>query len=209
MNSSHVLAEVSAYYSARLAEHGPTPRGVDWNSAESQRLRFEQLAGVCDLPGAGVIGDYGCGYGALLDYLRSRGFAGPYRGFDVAAKMVEAARARHAGDAGASFSADEEVLEGADFVLASGIFNVKLTTPTGDWEAYLRVTLDRVAARARRGFAFNVLTGYSDPEKRRPDLYYADPCRLFDLCKRRYSRHVALLHDYGLFEFTILVRRQP
>ena len=44
------------------------------------------------------------------------------------------------------------------------------------------------------------------PERMRPDLYYADPCRLFDHCKRRYSRHVALLHDYGLYEFTILVR---
>jgi hypothetical protein len=38
-------------------------------------------------------------------------------------------------------------------------------------------------------------------------LYYADPCALFDLCKRRYSKHVALLHDYGLYEFTILVRK--
>ena len=42
----------------------------------------------------------------------------------------------------------------------------------------------------------------------RPDLYYADPCRLFDLCKRRYAKNVALLHDYGLYEFTILVRKQ-
>ena len=26
-------------------------------------------------------------------------------------------------------------------------------------------------------------------------------------CQRRYSRHVALLHDYPLYEFTIIVRR--
>ena len=51
-----------------------------------------------------------------------------------------------------------------------------------------------------------MLTSYSDPDRMRPDLYYGDPCRLFDHCKRRYSRHVALLHDYGLYEFTILVR---
>jgi hypothetical protein len=38
-------------------------------------------------------------------------------------------------------------------------------------------------------------------------LYYADPCAIFDLCKRRYSRNVALLHDYGLYEFTIVVRK--
>jgi hypothetical protein len=41
----------------------------------------------------------------------------------------------------------------------------------------------------------------------RDDLYYADPCELFDHCKRQHSRNVALLHDYTLYEFTILVRR--
>jgi hypothetical protein len=58
------------------------------------------------------------------------------------------------------------------------------------------------------GFAFNCLTAYSDAHKMQSYLYYADPCRLFDLCKRRYSRNVALLHDYGLYEFTILVRKE-
>jgi hypothetical protein len=42
----------------------------------------------------------------------------------------------------------------------------------------------------------------------RADLYYADPAQVFDYCKRRFSPNVALLHDYGLYEFTILVRKQ-
>jgi hypothetical protein len=41
----------------------------------------------------------------------------------------------------------------------------------------------------------------------RDDLYYADPRVIFDHCKRSFSRWVALLHDYGLYEFTIIVRR--
>ena len=57
-----------------------------------------------------------------------------------------------------------------------------------------------------KGFAFNMLTSYSDADKMRDDLYYGDPCELFDHCKRSYSRNVALLHDYGLYEFTMLVR---
>lgn len=58
-----------------------------------------------------------------------------------------------------------------------------------------------------QGFSFNCLTSYSDKEKMRPDLYYADPSKIFDLCKRRYSRNVAVLHDYGLYEFTVIVRK--
>ena len=57
-------------------------------------------------------------------------------------------------------------------------------------------------------FAFNVLTSYADPDRMRPDLYYADPCFLFDYCQRRYSRWVAILHDYGLYEFTVVVRKE-
>ena len=30
---------------------------------------------------------------------------------------------------------------------------------------------------------------------------------MFDLCKRRFSTRVALLHDYPLFEFTVIVRK--
>jgi hypothetical protein len=52
-----------------------------------------------------------------------------------------------------------------------------------------------------------MLTSYSDPDRMRPDLYYANPGEIFDQCKQRYSPQVALLHDYGLWEFTVLVRK--
>jgi hypothetical protein len=60
---------------------------------------------------------------------------------------------------------------------------------------------------SRLGFAFNCLTSYSDSDKLRDHLYYANPNELFDFCKRQYSRNIALLHDYDLYEFTILVRK--
>ena len=56
------------------------------------------------------------------------------------------------------------------------------------------------------GFGFNVLTLYSDADKRRADLYYADPLELFTHCRLTFSRFVTLLHDYPLYEFTLLVR---
>jgi hypothetical protein len=91
--------------------------------------------------------------------------------------------------------------------VASGIFNVKLDTPEETWREYVLETLERLSRLASRGFAFNVLSLYSDPERRRPDLFYADPLFLFDHCKTRFAREVALLHDYPLYEFTLLVRK--
>lgn len=207
MNRSSVLDNVRDYYTGRVVAHGPTPRGVDWNSSESQHLRFEQLLRVCDREtGSFSLGDYGCGYGALLDHLLAQGREVSYRGYDISARMVEVARQLHEGQPNCRFDTDENVLAGVDYVVASGIFNVKLDADLPDWEAHMHRTLERLATLGRRGFSFNVLTSYSDRERMRPDLYYADPCFWFDHCKRRFARNVALLHDYGLYEFTILVR---
>lgn len=201
-----IVEPVRRYYEARLAEHGATPGGVDWNSDASQRLRFEQLGRLFAGAADAHIVDYGCGYGALLDYLRSRGHAGEYTGFDVAAPMIDAARERHGTDRRARFVVERGALQAGDFAVASGIFNVRLAASDADWFAYLTDTIRDLASLGRRGFAFNALTSYSDVDKRRADLYYADPAVLFDFCKRSLSKHVALLHDYPLYEFTILVR---
>ena len=106
------------------------------------------------------------------------------------------------------FFDDPARLEPADYSVASGIFNIRVGRSDEAWRAHLEATLDELDRLSLRGFAFNALTSYSDPEYMRDDLYYADPCALFDLCKRRYARQVALLHDYGIYDFTILVRKE-
>jgi hypothetical protein len=92
--------------------------------------------------------------------------------------------------------------------VASGIFSVRLDADDFSWRSHIEKTLRLLDSKSRYGFAFNCLTSYSDAERMRDYLYYADPCYFFDFCKRNFSRDVALLHDYGLYEFTILVRRQ-
>ncbi len=54
-----------------------------------------------------------------------------------------------------------------------------------------------------------MLTNCSDAHLMHDDLHYADPLETFERCKPRCSRHVALLHNYALYEFTVLVRRTP
>jgi SAM-dependent methyltransferase len=202
-----ILNAVERYYSGRFAQHGATARGVDWNSEESQKLRFTQLLNVVEGTASSFsLNDFGCGYGALVDYLGQSGYDVSYRGFDVSAAMLTHARESYADPPRVVFVEREDELEPADFTVASGIFNVRLDVPDDEWRKYVEATLETIARLSLRGFAFNMLTSYSDADKMRPDLYYGDPASFFDLCKRRYSRNVALLHDYGLYEFTMIVR---
>jgi SAM-dependent methyltransferase len=201
-----ILEMVERYYAEKLRAFGATPQGVDWNSADSQAMRFSRLLQVLE-DDEGSVNDYGCGYGALVDYLGGTGRRLTYCGFDISAAMIVAARTRHAGRNLCSFTADLTQLRPADYAVASGIFNVKLDHRVDTWREYVLHTLATLDSLSTRGFAFNMLSTYSDVEKRREDLFYADPLQMFDACKRRFSPRVSLLHDYPLYEFTIIVRK--
>ena len=204
MSVDSILSQVQEYYDDKLQTHGATARGVDWNSSESQDLRFSQLVTVIDKDRAFTVNDYGCGYGALVDYLERGPFQFEYTGFDISTKMIEKARELHPT---ARFVSDRDQLQQAAYTLASGIFNVKLDNDDARWKEYVLEALETMNSLSTAGFAFNALTRYSDAEFMRSDLYYADPLFFFDYCKTRYSKFVALLHDYPLYEFTILVRK--
>jgi len=206
MSYAKILGDVRNYYDGKLEAHGPTARGVDWNSDESQRLRFSQLLKICDGDADFTINDYGCGYGALVDCLAEDGRPFHYQGFDISAHMIAKAGELHPLN-NAVFLSELSQLKPSDYTVASGIFNVRLQTDARQWEEYVLETLEVIDRLSRKGFAFNLLTKYSDPEFMRPDLYYADPLFYFDYCKTRYSRFVSLLHDYPLYEFTMLVRK--
>jgi SAM-dependent methyltransferase len=208
MSYARILGKVNRYYSGKLEVHGATALGVDWNSAESQRLRFVQLLKICDSRGPVNINDYGCGYGALADHLQENAYSFRYCGFDISSQMIAKAKELHSTMGQAVFVSEESDLSRADYTVASGIFNVKLQTPGTEWERYMLRTLEAIARLSGKGFAFNALSKYSDPEFMRPDLYYADPLFFFDYCKATFSRFVSLIHDYPLYEFTILVRKE-
>jgi cyclopropane fatty-acyl-phospholipid synthase-like methyltransferase len=201
------LDQVKEYFDKRIQENGASARGSDWNSEVSQNARFDQLLKVIEGSGPFSLLDYGSGWGALADYLAGKGYTADYYGYDLLESAIAQARRVHAGKPGRTFTTDEASLPVCDYVVASGIFNFSGAQSFKDWTEYIVSVLDRFQALSRKGFASNFLTKYSDPERMRPDLYYADPLYLFDHCKHHYARNVALLHDYHLYDFTLIVRK--
>ncbi|MGT2434950.1 class I SAM-dependent methyltransferase [Bradyrhizobium betae] len=201
-----ILSEVAAYYTARLELHGTTARGVDWNGVESHQIRHRQFLRLIENDRDGSIIDLGCGFGDFLRFLRSTGHRGHFMGYDVAPSMIDAARKLHGEDHDRSWHVGASPEAAADFAIASGVFNVRGDVGDDIWLGYIRETVDVLARAGRKGFGFNVLSLSSDPDRRRPNLYYADPTLMLGYCLSRYGRSVALLQDYGLYEFTVLVR---
>ena len=204
---SGILSEVAAYYAAKLAAHGTTPQGVDWNGTDSHEMRHRQFLRLLDgNPDASII-DLGCGFGDFLRFLRAEGHRGRFVGYDIAPGMIAKARQLHGESEDHQWRVGPEPAEIADFAIASGIFNVKGGVPSEVWARYVHQAIDTLAHAGWRGFAFNMLSMSSDPDRRRPDLYYADPIDMLAHCLLHYGRSVALMQDYGLYEFTVVVRK--
>ena len=207
---NHDLDGIREFFNRQFETHGESAEGVGWNSTYAQDVRFDQLVKVVDPSEPFSLIEFGCGYGYLIDYLDRRGLQ-PERffGLDIVPASIDAAKAKFAGRPALSFHLDPAEIPLSDYLVASGVFNVKLSSSNPDWTRYVIDTLDRFNRWTKKGFSVNFLTKYSDYDRmaERPDLYYADPCFLFDYCKTNYARNVALLHDYGIYDFTLIVRK--
>jgi SAM-dependent methyltransferase len=201
-----LVSGAADYYSKKLAEFGATPKGADWNSSESQTLRFKELLRMCDASRPLDINDYGCGYGALATFLNASGQPFDYCGYDAAPAMIAAAVAHAGADVRCRFTSDRAEVTPRAYTVASGIFNVRGETGDDEWWDYIVRTIDDLAALSTVAFSCNFLTSHSDLDRRRAYLYYTNPSRLLEHCLTRFPRRVSILHDYPLYEFTVLVR---
>jgi len=205
-----ILRAVDDYYSVRLRAFGPTHLGVDWRSEESQRLRFDVLLRAIRPAPAFSLIDYGCGYGALADHLAARALHHcEYVGHDISDAMIAAARGRPCPLVSCRYAGRNDPLPDADYCVASGVFNVRLGTEPEVWFEYMTQVWDEMNRVSRLAFAFNCLSAVPDVARRTDALYHADPARVVDHCRRRYSPWVTLLHDYPLPEFTVIVGKPP
>jgi len=205
-----ILKDVDKYYTNKILKYGRTPKGVNWKNEEVQIVRFKQLLKVVDIKNYYILNDLGCGYGSMYSYMNENNHKNfYYYGYDLSKEMVENARSLYGDFNNCEFFVINHFAEikNSDYTVASGIFNVKMQYKEFEWLPYILETLDEMNKKSKKGFAFNILTKYSDKEYMRDDLYYADPSYFFDYCKRNFSRNISLLHDYELYEFTIIVRK--
>lgn len=204
-------ADISRYYSAKVAAHGATPAGADWVCAPTQELRFVQLLRVCEFEAPLSLNDLGCGYGALLGFLRKRhrGRKIDYLGIDLSPTMVDLARQKWRRHVRATFTVGSQSARVADYSVASGLFNVQQDQPRALWTRFVKDCLANLYATSTKGFAVNFLAPLPPDMTPKAGLYRPDPCIWIDHCIRTFGHEPELVTDYGLCEFTLLVRRGP
>lgn len=198
--SARDLKALELYYSRQLAGHQAPEKRVGWQTAESQRVRFEALAQVGPLAGARVL-DVGCGLGAFLDYLNGQSIGALYTGVDLFPNVIREARRAHPE---ARFEARNiyrrPFPEGSfDYAFLSGVFNVKVRD---NWE-YMRSVLTSALRQSRKAVAFNILN--SEAGLREPDRFTVASRDLVAFGRRLGVSRVHLLDHYHHLDLTLFL----
>ena len=199
--------ELAAFMEDLLARHGDGHEAVSWPTESNQRERFKLLLRNIPQDVPFTLIDLGCGLGHLLDYILETGRPiQSYVGLDISPAMVKAASDRTT-DPRASFSAESLVGFRADYVVASGIFNLPMEVPRAEWADYMRQQVRQMFAAANIGIAFNSLTTHVS--WREPHLFYADPAEWLDWASRELNSNLALDSLGSLYEWAMFIDKRP
>ena len=202
------------YYEGLLAEHGENYLALDWNSPESQKLRYQVFKEIFvygkKASGISVL-DVGCGFGDLYGFLKAEKVLSRhkirYAGYDISPKLLEVARKKYPG---ARFEL-KDILEDRyaprfDYAFCSGVFNIRSADPGSHLE-FVKSMLLRMYDLVNYGVAANFLSEgglpISDPEDINSGRYfYFRPEEILSFCRFICGRFI-LRHDYHPGDFTV------
>ncbi|MDD4179946.1 MAG: class I SAM-dependent methyltransferase [Candidatus Margulisbacteria bacterium] len=202
------------YFEGLLEKHGANHLALDWNSPESQRLRYKIMKEmfVYGKKASGVsVLDVGCGLGDLYGFFKADGILFRnrinYTGYDISPKLVAAAKKRYPD---AKFELkdimEERYVPKFDYVFCSGIFNIR----TSDKDAHLDLVkemLFRMYDLSSQGLAVNFLSEGSLPisdydELNSKQYFFFEPEKIMNYARFICSRFM-IRHDYHPGDFTV------
>ena len=147
-------------YDARFKKYGATPKGSYWISEARQNLRFKILLHETiklQKQGYFSIGDIGCGYGALANYISKTQYAESvrYYGYDISEALINHCRLPPRFH-WATFEKGSHPHIEMDFCLMSGTYNLSATEYVDEWEDYIFRNLSDCWLQTKIAIIFNL-----------------------------------------------------
>ena len=206
-----VTATLHDYYAKCFAEHGASPRGVDWHNWQSLTLHYDKMLAVIEpeLVGERIsLLDVGCGYGGLLDHAERKGISMDYTGIDIVPAMIDHGRKHHPQASLATASVFEfDPGRSFDYVVCNGALTEKLDVSIMVFDEFVRRAVRRMFELSRRGIAFNLMTTHVNFTA--PNLFYKNPLEMIGFCTTELSRKFKIDHAYPHYDYTMYVYREP
>jgi SAM-dependent methyltransferase len=202
------------YYEGLLDQHGESYLALDWNSTESQRLRYKIFKEILvygkKSSGISVL-DVGCGFGDFYGLLKAEGLVHrnriSYTGYEIAPRILEVARRKYPD---ARFEL-KDILEDRyvpkfDYVFCSGALNIR-TSERNEHLDLVKEMLFRMYDLCSCGVAVNFLSEGALPISNSEDAdsgryFFFSPDQIINFVRFVCSRFI-LRHDYHAGDFTV------
>ena len=149
-------------YRKNVKKYGFTPRGLFWNSKESQENRFAILLKLLIKYSKKIdkneirIADIGCGFGDFNSFLSEnfhKEFS--YKGYDINSDFVNYCKTLNKAHKDFFFVSDYP-LETCDFSIMNGTYNYAIYKNISRWEKYLIHNLEKCIKNTKVGIIFNL-----------------------------------------------------
>jgi SAM-dependent methyltransferase len=207
--------KIVAHYENCLEKHGDSHLGVDWPNQADAHTRYRVMMDL--LPGSETktpvdLLDFGCGASHLYEFLQKHGTQPiNYSGLDLSEQFVALAKKKFPENPYYHLDVLQPEqfarLPAFDYIVMNGVFTEKVDLSQAEMKAFFEEVVALVFTKAKKGIAFNVMSKHVDWERR--DLFHLPYDELAAFLKSKVSRHFAFRADYGLYEYTAYVYRQP
>lgn len=177
-------------FKQRFKEFGATPKGSFWFSKTRQNNRFsiicEQIKRNVDkLPAS--IADVGCGYGALVPYLKKNECFPReiYYGVDICSDLIAYCKAKWE-DKDHVFNIGVVPPNPVTVTVMSGTYNLSVTKRINDWEDYIFQCLEVCWSMTETVMIFN-LQVEDTARISKSYIYYANTANITQQCVQRFG----------------------
>lgn len=200
--------ELVEHYEQCYATWGDCHKGVDWPNFEDAQKRYRIMLEVIKERPCSIL-DFGCGLGHLLEFIKNHALEGiNYSGADLSHRFVNLCRSKFPDYLFFQFDIHEVILPFSyDYVIANGVFTEKRSLSYGTMWGFFTSTLIKLFSLATKGLAFNLMSKHVDWE--REDLFHVPFDDLVSFLRKYLSRHFVIRNDYGLYEYTVYVYKEP
>ncbi len=196
--------DIVTHYEKCLEKHGDTHLGVDWPRLKDAETRYKVMLDLLPRPlrGAKLL-DFGCGSSHLYEYMKKKKYSGvEYLGLDLSKAFIDLSRRKYPRNRYFCLDILKEPkkLPVFDYAVMNGVYTQKRSLSQSEMFSLLKQQVRIVFARAKRGAAFNVMSGQAD--WKRKEAFHLDFDELASFLSKEVTRNFTFRHDYGLYEYT-------
>jgi SAM-dependent methyltransferase len=203
--------KIVEHYEKCLEKHGDTHLGVDWPVKRDVDTRFRIMLGILNDSKEPVsLLDFGCGAAHLLEFIKEYKLSNiTYTGLDISPKYISLCRKKFPGVSFlcADILQESDGISNFDFIILNGVFTEKRDLGFNEMFNYFKDVIIALYQKANIGISFNVMSKQVDWE--RDDLFHLPLDLLAEFLTKQLSRHYVIRNDYGLYEYTVYLFRQP